>query len=79
MTISSANAMELKYKQPTKLFTNGCMQIIVQPINPRTVQIKPHGHGFIPGDGDTNGQRKKHSCMCCDWAQLCGWLQGTVS
>lgn len=79
MTISSANAMELKYKQPTKLFINGCIQIILQPTYPRTVQIKSHGHSFIPSDGDTNGQRKKHFCMCCDWAQLCGWLKGTVS
>lgn len=43
--------------------------------------MKPHGHGFNPGDGDTKGQRKKHSCMCWDWAraQPCGWLQGTVN
>lgn len=41
MTISSANAMELKYKQPTKLFTNGCIQIITANLPTDSINQTP--------------------------------------
>lgn len=40
-TISSADVTKLKCKQSTKLSTNGCTQIILQPLSLRTVQINP--------------------------------------
>lgn len=68
MAISSANATKLKYKQPTKLSTNGCIQIILQPLYLRTVQIKPIVKDLSPSDRDTNGKRENHSCMCQAYA-----------
>lgn len=60
MPISSENATKLKYKQSTKVSTNGYIQILPK----HTVQIQCPGHD-LARHGGTGGKGKKPSCSSC--------------